>query len=343
MAGARKRARITQALGGGGASGRLLWFPICAVLAYPWALRLFHDAIVTRSGSLAPALWLIAAFALPLSSLFLAWRCVDQAGAALAGSRRVAFAAAAAPPLFVLTGVASSLLHSPVSELWIWSILWLAVGIAVTLARSSGRAPPATTTSGRLRVLHGISALIIMIFVAFHLTNHLTGLFGPAAHARVMALGRVVYRSPVVEPVLTALLLFQVASGVGLAWRWSARSLDAVGVLQVGSGAYLAAFILTHLNSAFISARWVHKIPTDWAWASGAPDGLLMDAWNIRLLPHYALGVFFVIAHVFCGLRIVLLAHGVRRTWANRGLICGVICAGAVSLLITAALCGLRI
>ena len=163
--------------------------------------------------------------------------------------------------------------------------------------------------TGRLRVAHGISALAILLFVAFHLTNHLFGLFGPIMHAQVMAMGRVVYRSRFVEPVFVAILLFQVASGAKLAWRCSARPLDAAGVLQVGSGAYLAAFILTHLNSAFVSARWVHNIPTDWAWATGAPDGLLMDAWNIRLLPHYALGVFFVIAHVFCGLRTVLLAH----------------------------------
>jgi hypothetical protein len=114
-------------------------------------------------------------------------------------------------------------------------------------------------------------------------------------------------------------------------------------MLQVGSGAYLAAFILTHLNSAFVSARWAHKIPTDWGWATGAPDGLVMDAWNIRLLPHYALGVFFVIAHIFCGLRTVLLAHGVRPSTADRAWVCGLLGAGSVSLLITAALWGLRI
>jgi hypothetical protein len=197
--------------------------------------------------------------------------------------------------------------------------------------------------TARLRVAHGISALAILIFVAFHLTNHLTALFGPATHARVMAMGRVIYRSRVVEPILVALLLFQVASGVRLAWRWSAHPLDGAQLLQVGSGAYLAAFILTHLNSALVSARWVHGIPTDWAWATGAPDGLLMDAWNIRLLPHYAMGVFFVIAHLFCGLRTILLAHGVGRSRANYAWMAGLLCAGGVSLLITAALCGVRV
>lgn len=325
-------------------SKRLLpWIPIGTALAYPWTLRLFHEAIIAQPQSVVPALWLILAFALPLSCLVFAWRCAGRSGDALPVVRRVAFVALAAPPLFVSTGVVSSLLHSPVPDLWAWSALWLAFGIGVAVATSSEGPQPPRAMTARLRVAHGIAALAILTFLAFHLTNHLFGLFGPVLHARLMAMGRVVYRSQFVEPALVAILLFQVASGVKLAWRWSARPLDGVGVMQVGSGAYLAAFILTHLNSAFVSARWVHKIPTDWAWATGAPDGLLLDAWNIRLLPHYALGVFFVIAHVFCGLRTVMLAHGVRRSAANRIWASGLLCAGGGALLITAALCGLRI
>nr|WP_294811148.1 hypothetical protein [uncultured Sphingomonas sp.] len=325
-------------------SGRLLaWIPVGTALLYPWALRLFHDAAIAKPQSIVPAIWLIIAFALPLSCLLFAWRSAARAGDALPTVRRTAFAALAAPPLFVLTGVLSSLLHSPIRDIWIWSILWLAVGVGATIASSGARPQPPGGMPGRLRVLHGVSALAILLFVAFHLANHLTGLFGPIVHARVMAVGRVVYRSQLVEPVLVAILLLQVASGLRLAWRWSARPLDAAKVMQVGSGAYLAAFILTHLNSAFVSARWVHGTPTDWAWATGAPDGLLMDAWNIRLLPHYALGVFFVIAHLFCGLRTVLLAHGVRRSTADRAWASGLLLAGGVSLTITAALCGLRI
>lgn len=312
-------------------------------LAYPWTLRLFHEAIVAQPRSVVPAIWLILAFALPLSCLVFAWRHAERSGDVLPVVRRVAFVALAAPPLFVSTGVVSSLIHSPLPDLWAWSILWLALGVGAAVESSKGQPRPPGVMTGRLRVAHGVSALAILLFLAFHLTNHLFGLFGPVTHAQVMAIGRVVYRSRFVEPVFVAILLFQVASGAKLAWRWSARPLDAAGVLQVGSGAYLAAFILTHLNSAFVSARWVHNIPTDWAWATGAPDGLLMDAWNIRLLPHYALGVFFVIAHVFCGLRTVLLAHGVRPSAANRLWASGLVCAGGVSLLITAALCGLRI
>lgn len=321
----------------------LAWIPIGTALLYPWALRLFHDAMIANPRSMVPALWLIIAFALPLSCLFFAWRSAAGTGDALPIVRRAAFAALAAPPLFVLTGVVSSLLHSPIRDIWTWSLVWLAVGVGATVAVARARSRPAGGITGRLRVLHGVTGLVILLFVALHLANHLTGLFGPLVHARVMAIGRVVYRSQLVEPVLVAILLVQVASGLRLAWRWSSRPLDAAKVMQTGSGAYLAAFILTHLNSAFVSARWVHGTPTDWAWATGAPDGLLMDAWNIRLLPHYALGVFFIIAHLFCGLRTILLAHGVRQSTADRIWASGLLLAGGVSLLIAAALCGLRI
>ncbi|MBT2185413.1 hypothetical protein [Sphingobium nicotianae] len=331
-------------------SGRIVptpmlpWLPVATALAYPWVLRLFHAAIASATYGVAPALCLAAAFALPLSCILIAWRYSSGASdACLLRVRRTAFAALAAPPLFVLVGVLSGLLHSPIKDVWVWSLLWLVVGITATITRAEPKREPSSGTIGRTRVLHGISASIILLFIGFHLFNHLTGLLGPDVHARVMAFGRVAYRSHAIEPVLVALLLFQIASGARLAWRWSVGPLDFARTVQIGSGAYLAAFILTHLNSAIVSARWVHGIKTDWAWAAGAPDGLLIDAWNTRLVPHYALGVFFVITHLFCGLRIVMLAHGVRTSTADRVWKIGLLCAGTVSLLITAALCGLRI
>jgi hypothetical protein len=72
----------------------------------------------------------------------------------------------------------------------------------------------------------------------------------------------------------------------------------------------------------FVYARSFLSIPTDWNFAIGA-TGLIHDAWNIRLLPHYALGVFFVLSHLASGLRMVLIAHGVDRLAANRLLGCG--------------------
>jgi len=80
---------------------------------------------------------------------------------------------------------------------------------------------------------------------------------------------------------------------------------------------FLAAFIVSHLNAVFILGRAVTKVDTTFLWASGAPVGLLPDAWNVRLIPHYSLGVWFVITHMGLGLRGVLLAHKVSTAVAN--------------------------
>jgi hypothetical protein len=179
--------------------------------------------------------------------------------------------------------------------------------------------------------------------VLFHIGNHLFGLEGPAAHTAVMKAGRLVYRNPFVEPILVTALLLQVFTGFRLAWHWSTGTADWRRVFQIASGFYLSVFILGHMNSVFISARAIKNIDTGWNFAVGAPTGLIHDAWNIRLLPHYALGVFFVLAHLASGLRVVLLAHGFDRKWVDPTWGVGVILSGAISLAIIAGMSGVRI
>jgi len=64
---------------------------------------------------------------------------------------------------------------------------------------------------------------------------------------------------------------------------------------------------------------------------------LLLDPWNVRLIPHYSLAVLIVISHLAMGLRGIMLANGVHTDFANR--IVRAICALAliVSLVITIA------
>ncbi len=118
---------------------------------------------------------------------------------------------------------------------------------------------------------------------------------------------------------------------------------DFYRLLQIASGCYLSVFILGHMNSVFFYARTYLGIPTDWAFATGAPNGLIHDPWNIRLLPHYALGVFFVLTHLASGLRLVLIAHGVAQPVANRlWAACGA-ASVIVAIAIIAGLCGVRL
>ncbi|WP_029081203.1 hypothetical protein [Bradyrhizobium sp. th.b2] len=327
--------------------------PAAAAIAYPFLLDGFHLAVSPADGPMSfgrlvlAALCLLAATAAPLLGLACAWWMTTAAPSSFElRARRLAYICIAAPPLFLLAGVGLGLLHIHVSDELVWVAGWLAACLYVLLGSEHERpAKPAAIAPSiaRWRVTHGVAAAVILLYIAFHLTNHLLGLLGPEVHAAVMKMGRVVYRSSVVEPILVALMLFQVAVGVRLAWRWSALPADPYRVFQIASGVYLAAFIITHLNSAFVSARAVHHIDTNWAWASGAPTGLIHDAWSIRLVPHYALGVFFVLAHLASGLRGILIAHGAATTVANRIWAAGLAAGGLVAIAIMSGLCGVRI
>ncbi len=322
--------------------------PMLAALAYPFVVQVFHGAVSapapTAVDRLLAVVSLAAALATPVYALLVA-RWLGRAERPvrwMVRARELAFASVAAPPFFVLVGVVLGQLNAPFRDTTAWLVVWLA---ALVLAASAGNAdasvaPPAPS---RWRVAHGVSAAVLAVYAMFHLSNHLAGLLGPDTHAAIMEAGRRVYRAAWIEPILIGLLLFQVASGVWLTRRWRASPITVQQAVQMASGVYLAAFILTHLNSALVSARWMRGRETDWAWASGAPEGLLMDSWNIRLLPHYLFGVFFILAHLATGLRHILIAHGTTARTANALWAAGLAAAAAIAATIIGALVGLRL
>jgi hypothetical protein len=324
--------------------------PAAAAMSYALWLDAFHLAVSPPSGSMSTVrmigavLCLLGAVGAPLVGLACAFR---MRGAEPSGfelrARRLAYLSIGTPPLFVLAGVTLGLLHLHINDELVWMLGWLAACGYVLLGSDSVHRPAATRPIAGWRVAHGVVAALVICFVFFHLSNHLLGLVGPGLHATVMEMGRRVYRSPVVEPVLIGLMLFQVVSGIRLVWRWTSLPADGYRVFQIGSGTYLAAFIVTHLNSALVSARTVHKIETGWAWASGAPTGLIHDAWSIRLVPHYGFGVFFILAHLCSGLRGVVLAHGMNAALADRVWAGGLVVSGLVSVAIMSGMCGLRV
>jgi hypothetical protein len=325
--------------------------PPVAAMLYPTALARFHAA-VSRVGGLHdlsdvgyPSLWLAIALAIPACGL---WQAIRLAAAPeLDGgwlrAQRLAYLTVAAPTLFTFVGVSLFMAGGSSLETWIWIAGWATL-LGWAMRAPAPAAPPiAVRDPARLRIVHGIAAVPLAIYVLFHLSNHLLGLVGPEVHAAVMNIGRRVYRAPLVEPLLVLLFLFEIGVGLRLAWRWSAKPVDAFRAFQVASGVYLGIFIVGHMNSVFVFARAFLGIDTGWGFATSAPTGLLGDAWNIRLVPHYALGVFFVLGHLASGLRIVLLAHGVTRRGADRAWVAGLVTAGVIAAGILSGLCGVRL
>ena len=316
--------------------------PAAAALCYPFLLKAFHAVVGTPPvrplpfAILGAVVILGVAFVVPFFGIAMA-----LSPSASPGARRLAYVSVAAPTLYVFLGVVQTLIHSPIPDEIIWCVIWFAIAIWSQLLREPVVA--VVPAVGRWRVVHGVTAAILILYVLFHVTNHLFGLVGPDAHADVMKIGRVVYRSAVGEPLLAAAMLFQICTGLYLAWYWSAAPQGFHRTYQVASGAYLSLFILGHMNSVFIYARSFLGIQTDWNFAIGAPSGLIHDAWNIRLLPHYTLGVFFVLSHIVSGLRVVLIAHGVNQSHADRVWEAGVALSAIVAVAIIAGMCGVRI
>ena len=162
-------------------------------------------------------------------------------------------------------------------------------------------------------------------------------------HGRAMKLLERVYRAGSVEPLLVLGMLLLLVTGLRLAWRHTRFQGDGYRRLQTLTGFYLAAFILSHLTAILVLARWQGHVNTGtWMYESAAPDGFLGNAWNPRLLPHYAIAVWAVMTHVGLGLRGVLRAHAVGDRAADLVAQGSSVAGAAVSLVISSALLGVH-
>src|SRR6516225_7904137 len=287
-----------------GALGRLpMLAPPLAALLYPFALEGFHTSVARIAEGASILSWLSAAASLALAFAMLAAMSFSEIGrptVAQLRARRVALLAVAAPTLFVFVGVVLTMLHDPVPDTWLWVACW---AIALALLLRSDNSVPAVLAPrpipAPLRVAHGVSALaLVMIFLTLHIANHLTFPAGEGTYNAVMKVFRHVYRNDILQPLVVALFLFQIGTGLFFAWRLTAAPTDRFRTFQIASGVYLAFYVLGHMDSVFIFARTYLGIDTGWGFATGAPTGLVKDPWNIRLVPHYWLGAFFVLAHL---------------------------------------------
>ncbi len=325
--------------------------PAALALFYPAFIDAFHWAVglpgtpQTTGGIAIATLSMLLMFAVPFFGfvrIFGAPQAPSVTPAFEVRARRLAYATVAAPTLYCFVGVWQFLLASPLPDEAAWILIWCLAILYVALASISFAPPAWRSPSAGLRVTHGVTALILVIYVAFHLANHLFAWRGEAEHAAVMEIGRRVYRSRIGEPILVAAMLFQVATGLTLSWRWSAKRLDFHKTFQVASGFFLSIYILGHMNSVFTLARWSLGIPTGLDFATGAPNGLIHDPWSVRLIPHYTLAAFLVIGHLFSGLRVVMLAHGAVEASANRVWVSGIVLAAVLSASVMLAMCGMR-
>ncbi len=298
-------------------------------LAAPPLAALVYPAIIWAGPAISP-LFLAMALAVPAIGVTAA----HALGPASPRARAVALAVVAAPPLYSwLGGLLDFQTTVPLHGLAVWILLWLTLTVVATTGGQTARA--ARPRPARLAFAHGCSAAIITVFALAHLTNHLAALAGGERHIAVMSALRTVYRAPGVELVLLAAVAFQTLSGLRLLRDHVERTRSWWHTAQVASGAYLAAFFLSHLTAA-LRARWLRDIDTNWQWLTA--DSMLTDPWSARLAPYYALSVVAVGVHAALGLRYVLRARGWSPPVSDRLAVAAAAAATAASALIMTAL-----
>ena len=292
---------------------RFWLLPLLAALSYPFLLLLLTSTatalhVAKPSSTLAIIVSVAVALGAALAVTGLSFLSALRAGAHRA--RLAAHLAFAAPSLLVGFGNVAGILHQRPAMLYAWAVFWLlAAGILAWKPQPSS-APMSPLSRRRLGMAHGISALgIILLFVALHLGNHLTGIWNGASHIASMKLARLVYRRDIIEPVLLALIAFQIISGFVLLRSRLRQPADSFGTVQTLSGFYVGIYLLAHMTAAF-SARYAGT-DTNWNWLTDNDQGLLDSLASIRLVAHYWIGPIALLAHIGCGLRLVMLEHGV--------------------------------
>jgi hypothetical protein len=324
----------------------LLPVPVLAAVAYPWLLSAISAVAKAAAPAAPPSAFAIVATSLAILSCaavvmgLSAWVALSLAqaegGAGAMRAQVLALLAFSVPSLLTGVGNVAGLAHARADLVYIWPALWILTAAAVALAPSN---PGALDQAGRrkLAMAHAVSACAILaVFLLMHLGNHLVGLWSGAAHIEVMSVVRRVYRNAVVEPVLVALIAFQIVSGVLLLRRRLAGPSDVYSVIQALTGFYVAVYFVGHMIAAF-SARVAGTDP-NWNWLTDHDQGLLYHLSGSALLAHYWVGPVALVAHVACGLRVVALEHGVAPTVAGRAAV-GLMGLGAVAS--TAILAGL--
>ena len=158
-------------------------------------------------------------------------------------------------------------------------------------------------------IFHRWNSVFLGLFIVLHFATHLTGVFGIQAYNDMQSALRVIYRNPIIEPVLLLSAILQIGIGLMLLIRKTRRGLRGRwAYTQVISGFIVLLFLAQHL-SALALARWIDGLDTNFYWPASVMSGAPF-IWYF--LPYYFLGIVALFTHLGCGVRLALLRSGHR-------------------------------
>ncbi|MCE8544637.1 hypothetical protein KBY25_02290 [Ruegeria pomeroyi] len=186
------------------------------------------------------------------------------------------------------------------------------------------------------RKIHRWNGAVFAAFLLLHFITHLSGLWGVNAYNATQDALRLIYRNPVVEPLVLASALAQMGLGLKLLTARIRRGLrEPWARAQAISGGVVLYFMTEHLI-ALVLARWVDGLDTNFYWPASVMSGA---PFTWYFIPYYSLGVIALFVHLGCALRLILLRRGARGQ--ARAAFWGIVLAGiTVAWLIVAMLLG---
>ena len=333
----------------------LLVIPALCALAYPSLLSWLSDGLVLVHGSDSPSgpiVWVsvIGSLTLALAVMLVSFVFGLRLGSPHVGmpadfrARCVALLAFATPSLYVGFENVGGVLRASSVVAIAWLVFWTLMAMIALVGSRPSSAASAISPVGhrRLAAAHGVSALaILLLFVGPHIGNHLAGFWSGSVHTEIMNAARRVYRDDIVQPVLLALIGFQILSGTALVRRRMRMPSDFLGTVQTMSAVFVGVYFLAHMTAVFATRH--AGTDTNWIWLTRPNDSMLVSLSNLRLIAHYWVGPIAIVAHVACGLRMVLLQRDISPATTNR-IALALITAGVVtSSIILAALLNVHI
>jgi hypothetical protein len=244
-------------------------------------------------------------FAIPLVGARLVWRSAGLNDVGALRARGVGMLLVISPVLAaIVRSVASAFGARTTGFLPIWVGFWMLATAAVIWRSTIPRPVLSSRVSRGTRRVHRIFIVLLIAFATGHLVVNLTALDGLAFYNQAAGWFRLLWRTPVAEPMLVSLLAVQFISGVLLAFDASAGRSTVDHLAQITAGLFLGAFLVSHTTAVAVLGRTILDRGPDFTFASAGPNGLLGSAQGAALYPYYGLAVVALLVHLVRPLRL---------------------------------------
>jgi hypothetical protein len=273
----------------------------------PLLYRLASGPAAPVPHALAVAAGILAVFAVPLAGLAFLWVSAGANDVRALRFRGIGMLLVIAPVLTALGTTVTGYLGLRSVAAPIWLGFWMLAGSTV-FWRSAVPGPlmsPAVTRA--LRRTHRAFIVLLIGFVVLHLAVNLTALRNLASYNEAAGWFRFIWRTPVGEPILIALLAIQMGTGLGLAVDVGAGRSTFEHLCQIAAGLLIAVFLTSHTFAVAVLGRGQLDRGPDFTFASAGPLGVLGSAQGATLFPYYGLAVLAVFVHLARPLRLFAL------------------------------------